>query len=242
MQAEARARSTFLWLAAFGGGTGRSIVASVNPRVLPKPRLRGWFHEVAFLVSIPAGIALIALARSATAEVGAAIFAIGLTGLYGVSGIYHRRCWSARTERIMKYLDHSMIFVLIAASYTPITLLALRPATGITLLVLAWVGAIVGIVVTIARLDRWRGLGLAMYLGLGWLAVVAAPQLVTSLSGAELSLLLAGGLLYTLGAVVLARNCPNPWPTTFGYHEIWHAFVIGAGACHYTLVLLLVRS
>jgi hemolysin III len=142
----------------------------------------------------------------------------------------------------MKYLDHSMIFVLIAASYTPITLLALRPAMGITLLVLAWVGAVVGIVVTIARLERWHGLGLAMYLGLGWLAVIAAPQLVTSLSRPELVLLLAGGVLYTFGAVVLARNRPNPWPKTFGYHEVWHAFVVGAGVCHYALVLLLVRA
>jgi hemolysin III len=217
-------------------------VASATVNVPAKPRLRGWFHEVAFFFSIPAGIALIALARGAAAEVSAAIFAIGLTGLYGVSAIYHRRRWSARTERIMKYLDHSMIFVLIAASYTPITLLALRPATGITLLTLAWVGAVVGIVVTIVRLERWRGLGLAMYLALGWLAVVAAPQLARSLSGPELTLLISGGLLYTVGAVVLARNRPNPWPATFGYHEIWHTFVVGAGVCHYALVLLLVRA
>ncbi len=220
----------------------RSIVGSVNFRLAPKPRLRGWFHEVAFFVSIPAGIALIALARGAAAHVSAAIFAAGLTGLYGVSAIYHRGRWSARAERVMKYLDHSMIFVLIAASYTPITLLALRPAMGVTLLVLAWVGAVIGIVVTIARLEHWRGVGLAMYLGLGWLPVVAAPQLATSLSRPELALLLAGGVLYTVGAVVLARNHPNPWPTTFGYHEVWHAFVVGAGACHYTLVLLLVRA
>ena len=218
------------------------MVGSVNLRLSQKPRLRGWFHEVAFFVSIPAGIALIALARGAAAEVSAAIFAAGLTGLYGVSAIYHRRRWSARTERVMKYLDHSMIFVLIAASYTPITLLALRPAMGITLLVLAWVGAVVGIVVTIARIERWRGLGLAMYLGLGWLAIVAAPHLATSLSRPELVLLLAGGVLYTGGAVVLARKRPNPWPTTFGYHEVWHVFVVGAGACHYALVLLLVRT
>jgi hemolysin III len=231
-----------VWCGARTGSDRAVYRRLVNLRVPPKPRLRGWFHEIAFFVSIPAGIALIALARGAAAEVSAAIFAVGLTGLYGVSAIYHRRRWSVRTERIMKYLDHSMIFVLIAASYTPIALLALRPAMGITLLVLAWVGAVVGIVVTIARLERWRGLGLAMYLGLGWLAVVAAPQLAASLSRMELALLLAGGLLYTIGAVVLARNRPNPWPTTFGYHEVWHAFVVGAGVCHYTLVLLLVRT
>jgi hemolysin III len=102
---------------------------------------------------------------------------------------------------------------------------------GITLLALAWVGAVVGIVVTIARLERWRGLGLTMYLGLGWLAVVAAPQLARSLSGTELALLITGGLLYTAGAVVLACNRPNPWPATFGSEATQHAFVVGAGAC-----------
>jgi hemolysin III len=199
-------------------------------------------HEIAFFVSIPAGLALVALARGAAAEVSAAIFATGITGLYGVSALYHRRRWSERKERVMKYLDHSMIFVLIAASYTPITLLALRPATGITLLVIAWTGAVAGVVVTIARLERWRGVGFVMYLVLGWLAVVAAPQLVTSLSRPELVLLVAGGVLYTVGAVVLASNRPDPWPKTFGYHEVWHAFVVGAGACHYALVLLLIRA
>ncbi|MDQ1384628.1 MAG: hemolysin [Actinomycetota bacterium] len=214
----------------------------MNVRVPPKPRLRGWFHQVAFVVSIPAGIGLVALARGAAAQASAAIFAAGLTGLYGVSALYHRRRWSTNAQRVMKYLDHSMIFVLIAASYTPITVLALRPALGITLLVLAWAGAVIGIVVTITRLERWRGVGLAMYLGLGWLPVVAAPQLARALSRPEILLLVAGGLLYTAGAVVLARNRPDPWPMTFGYHEVWHAFVVCAGACHYILVLLLVRA
>jgi hemolysin III len=213
-----------------------------KPRVPTRPRLRGWLHKVAFFASIPAGIALVSLARGAAAEVSAAIFATGITSLYGVSALYHRRRWSPRSERVMKYLDHSMIFVLIAASYTPLAVLALQPPMGITLLVLAWVGAVAGIVVTIARLDRWRGLGLAMYLGLGWLAIIAAPQLVTSLSRPELVLLVTGGVFYTGGAVVLACNRPNPWPATFGYHEVWHAFVVGAGACHYALVLLLVRA
>ena len=214
----------------------------MNLQLPPKPRLRGWLHEIAFFVSIPAGLALVALAQGAAAEVSAAIFAIGITGLYGVSAMYHRGRWSVPKERLMRHLDHSMIFVLIASSYTPITLLALRPATGLTLLVLAWVGAVIGIVITITRLERWRGVGFAMYLVLGWLAVFAAPQLAQSLSRPELVLLVAGGLLYTVGAVVLARNRPNPWPKTFGYHEVWHTFVVGAGACHYALVLLLVRA
>ena len=208
----------------------------------PKPRLRGWLHQIAFFVSIPAGITLVALAQGAAARVGAAIFATSLTGLYGVSAAYHRHNWSVRAERLMKHLDHSMIFVLIAGSYTPIALLALRPAWGNTVLALAWTGATLGVLITVLRLDRWHGVGFVMYLVLGWLAAIATPQLLRSLSGVELALLIAGGLLYTIGAVVIARNRPDPRPAVFGYHEVWHAFVVGAGACHFTLVLLLVRA
>jgi hemolysin III len=207
-----------------------------------KPRLRGRFHQVAFFVSIPAGIALVAIAQGAKARAGAAIFAGSLTALYGVSAAYHLGRWSLGTERVMRQLDHSMIFVLIAGSYTPITLLALRPAWGITLLALVWIGASVGVLITVLRHERWRRVGFVMYLVLGWLAVVATPQLLRALSGAELALLVAGGLLYTFGAVVLARNRPDPYPAVFGYHEVWHTFVLGAGVCHYALVLLLVRA
>ena len=206
-----------------------------------KPSLRGRFHQIAFFVSIPAGIALIALARGAEARVAATIFAVSLTGLYGVSAAYHRGHWSVAGERVMKHLDHSMIFVLIAGSYTPITLLALRPAWGITLLALAWTGAAVGVLVTVLRLERWHRVGFVMYLSLGWLAVVAGPQLVHSLSRVELALLISGGLLYTVGAIILARNRPDPRPAVFGYHEVWHTFVVGAGVCHFALVMLLVR-
>ena len=206
-----------------------------------KPRLRGWFHQIAFFVSIPAGVTLIALAGGAAARVAAIIFAVSLTGLYGVSAAYHRGNWSVGGERVMKHLDHSMIFVLIAGSYTPITLLALRPAWGITMLALAWTGAAIGVLVTVLRLERWHRVGFVMYLALGWLAVIATPQLIHSLSRVELGLLVAGGLLYTGGAIILARNRPDPRPAVFGYHEVWHTLVIGAGVCHFALVMLLVR-
>jgi hemolysin III len=209
---------------------------------LPKPRLRGRLHQVAFFVSIPAGITLVSLARASEARVGALIFAVTLSGLYGVSALYHRRDWSARAHRIMKHLDHSMIFVFIAGSYTPVTLLALHPAWGITLLILAWSGAALGVLVTVLRLERWHGVGFAMYLVLGWLAAIAAPQLATSLSPVELGLLVFGGLLYTVGAVVLARKRPDPSPAVFGYHEVWHTFVVGANVCHFLLVLMLVTG
>ena len=226
-----------------GGALTQHLIPAYGAAVdLPKPRLRGWLHQVACFVSVPAGITLVALAQGAAARVGAAIFAISLTGLYGVSAAYHRRNWSIRSERLMKHLDHSMIFVLIAGSYTPIALLALRPAWGLTILALAWTGAAVGVLITVVRLERWHGVGFVMYLVLGWLGVIATPQLIRSLAGVELALLIAGGLLYTIGAVVIARNRPDPRPAVFGYHEVWHTFVVGAGTCHFTLVLLLVRA
>jgi len=209
---------------------------------LPKPRMRGRLHQWAFFVSIPAGIALVSVARGAEARVSAAIFTASLTALYGVSAAYHRGQWSERVRSRMRRLDHSMIFVLIAGSYTPVTLLALRPAWGVTLLALAWAGAAVGVVITVLRLERWPVVGFTMYLVLGWLAVVAAPQLAHSLSRPELALLAAGGLLYTVGAVVLAGKRPDPRPAVFGYHEVWHTFVVSASASHYALVLLLVRA
>jgi hemolysin III len=197
---------------------------------------------VAFFVSIPAGIALVALARATTARVGAVAFAATLTGLYGVSAAYHRGQWSAGARRLMRRLDHSLIFVFIAGTYTPVSLLALRPAWGITLLVLVWSGAAVGVLITVMHLERWHRVGFAMYLVLGWLAVLASPQLASSLSKVELALLVIGGVLYTVGAIVLARKRPDPHPTVFGYHEVWHAFVVAANACHFALVLLLVRA
>jgi hemolysin III len=207
-----------------------------------KPRFRGSLHQLAFLLSIPAGTALVALARAGEARVGAAIFAVTMTGLYGTSAAYHRGRWTERGRLVMRRLDHSMIFVFIAGSYTPVTMLALRPTWGITFLALAWSGAVVGVLVTVLRLERWHGVGFAMYIVLGWLAVVVTPQLAHALTGVELGLLLSGGLLYTVGAVVLARKRPDPRPATFGYHEIWHTFVVGASSCHFALVLMLVRD
>jgi hemolysin III len=209
---------------------------------LPKPRLRGRLHQIAFFLSIPAGLALVGLAQATEARVAALVFAGTLTALYGVSATYHRGEWSERAHRIWKHLDHSMIFVFIAGSYTPVTLLALRPTWGITLLALAWSGAALGVLVTVLRLERWHGVGFAMYLVLGWGAILAIPQLVQSLTRVEMGLLVTGGLLYTIGAIVLVRKRPDPHPTVFGYHEVWHAFVVGANACHFLLVLLLVRS
>lgn len=208
----------------------------------PKPLWRGRLHQAAFFASIPAGLTLVALARGAEARLAAGVFAITLSGLFGVSAAYHRGQWSDNTFRLMRRLDHSMIFVFIAGTYTPVTMLGLRPAWGITLLLLAWSGAAVGVLITVLRLDRWHRVGFAMYLVLGWLAILAGPQLMHALSPIEMVLLVTGGILYTVGAVVLARKRPDPHPVVFGYHEVWHTFTLCASACHFTLILLLVAT
>ncbi|MGH9048325.1 MAG: PAQR family membrane homeostasis protein TrhA [Acidimicrobiia bacterium] len=208
----------------------------------PKPRFRGKLHGLAFLVSIPAGIALVVSGHTTVAWVGATVFALSLSAVYGTSAAYHLRAWSPKAERMMKHLDHSMIFVLIAGSYTPIALLALRPTWAVSMVSIAWAGAVVGIALTVTRLDRLHRTGMVLYLVLGWLPIVAAGELVRGLSVLELGLLIGGGVIYTAGAVMLAASWPRLRPATFGHHEVWHAMVVGGGACHYALILMLVRA
>lgn len=221
-------------------------VAEGVAHFLGKPRARGWIHVYAAIIASVCGATLVSVSwavDSTRAGLATLIYTLTIVAMFAVSGTYHRVHWRSESARKwMKRLDHSMIFVFIAASYTPVTLLALRPAWGISLLVLAWSGAAVGVLITVLRLERWRSVGFVMYLVLGWLAVAALPQLIQALSAPELALLVAGGVLYTVGAVVLARARPDPHPAVFGYHEVWHSFVVGATGCHFALVLLLVRA
>jgi hemolysin III len=204
-----------------------------------KPRLRGRLHQIAFFFSIPQGVAVVAAAAGAAARVAASVYAVSLASLYGASALYHRLRWSPRALMRMRRLDHAMIFVLIAGSYTPFALLVLHGAWSAAILGLAWAGAFAGIAIKILSIDRLRVLGGAMYIVLGWLVIIALPQIVRGLSPAAVGLLFAGGVLYTAGAAVLWRKWPNPSPTWFGYHEIWHAMVIAASLCHYVAIMLL---
>ena len=210
--------------------------------VLPKPTWRGRIHLVAFLVSIPAGLALVLLSKGVSAHVGSAIFAVSLVGLFGVSAFYHTVNWAPDVKARWRRMDHAMIFVLIAGSYTPITLLALQPAWGISLLAIVWTVAVVGVTLALTRFGALHRIGGYLYIGMGWIVVIALPAVVTSLSPSELGLLFAGGLLYTVGAIGLRLNRPNPRPLVFGYHEVWHAMTVAAAACHFTLVAMLVRA
>jgi len=210
--------------------------------VPPKPRLRGRIHQVAFFVSIPAGVLLIVLAHGAVGKTAAIIYAVSLSAVFGASASYHVGSWSKPALRRMKRLDHSMIFMLIAGSYTPVALLVLHGAWSVVILSLIWTMAALGITLKLARIDGLSKLAASLYISMGWLVVLPFLQIYRGLSTAGLTLLIAGGALYTLGAVVFARRSPDPNPAVFGYHEVWHAFIVAAAACHWAMILLVLRA
>jgi hemolysin III len=207
-----------------------------------KPLLRGWIHLVAFFVSIPAGVVLVLLAESPAARAAAGIYAFSLTAVFGASAAYHRIGWSPVAVRRMKRLDHSMIFVLIAGSYTPISILVLHGAWSVVILSIAWAGAGLGITLKLARIDGLHVVTGILYMGLGWLAAIALPQLVRGMTLPQLALMVTGGLLYTAGAIVFASKRPDPRPAIFGFHEVWHAFMVAAAACHFAMIALVLRA
>jgi hemolysin III len=207
----------------------------------PKPLLRGRIHQAAFFVVIPAGIALVLLAPTARARLATVIFAITMGCQLGVSAMYHIGDWRKEASIRMRRLDHSAIFLLIAGTYTPFCLLVLSGTLATVVLIVVWAGAAIGIATKLYRVDL-NILSAILYIGLGWAVIATLPELVRALDPVPLALVVVGGLLYTCGAIVLARHRPNPWPKTFGYHEIWHAMTVSATACHYTAVLLVVLS
>jgi hemolysin III len=204
----------------------------------PRPRLRGVFHQYAFLVSVVAGTVLVAGAPGPRERAAATVFAAAVAAMFGISALYHRVTWRPRARRWMRRLDHAAIFLLIAGTYTPFGLLALSGAWRWTLLPIVWGGAFVAIVLKLAWVDSPKWLTAAIGIALGWVGVIAFPQL-WSHSGTEgVALLVVGGVLYTAGAVIYARRRPDPLPAVFGYHELFHALVIGAAACQYAAVAL----
>jgi hemolysin III len=209
---------------------------------LVRPALRGWLHEKTFLVAVPAAILLVVVANGIPATISAAIYGLGFCALYGVSGNYHRRNWAPEVRLRMQRLDHGTIFVMIAGTYTPLCVLVLDGWVRVILLAAVWVGALGGLVLAITDIARKRWIGAVFYIALGWAAVFALPQLVDGLSTTQLVLILVGGILYTVGAAVLASRWPDPHPATFGYHEVWHVFVVVASICHYVVIWQIVRA
>ena len=206
-----------------------------------KPRLRGVVHEYAFFVALVAGAALLIVAPAGKARVAIAIYVLGLAGLLGTSALYHRVTWrKPNVRRWVRRLDHSMIFLLIAGTYTPFALLVLSQPLGTVVLVLIWTGAVGGIVLSLLWPDAPRPVSAAIYISLGWVAIIAMPQLFDRLGVLGIVLIVAGGLLYSTGAIVYARKRPDPVPTVFGYHEIFHVLVVAAAALHFAVIAFLV--
>jgi hemolysin III len=215
----------------------RAKEATAEAIAAVKPKLRGVSHEWAFFLSLGFGTALIVLAEGAEARLAVAIYAVSLSALFGTSALYHRVNWSRpNVRRWMRRLDHSMIFFLIAGTYTPFALLALNGALATAILVVVWIGAVAGAVVEMIWIDHPKWASALIYLSLGWVAVATFPALWGSLGVAGSLLVIAGGLLYTAGAVIYAIQRPNPSPATFGYHEIFHLLVIAAAAAHFSAV------
>ena len=206
------------------------------------PHLRGWLHLVCFVLSFPAGALVIAAAGSTSGRLASTVYAAGMAAMFGVSALYHRRRWSPAGRRRIRRLDHGTIFVMIAGSYTPLCVLALRGTTGTAILLAVWVGAVAGFVLALTGVAERAVIGLICYIGLGWGIVVALPELTRQLSAGQLGLLVLGGVVYTLGGVVLGTHRPNPSPVWFGYHEIWHGMVAIASVCHYVTILSIVRG
>jgi hemolysin III len=208
---------------------------------LPKPRLRGVSHQWAFLFSLAAGFTLVIAAPAGEATVAAAIYAVSVAALFGTSALYHRVTWTSQNaRRWMRRLDHSMIFLLIAGTYTPFALLVLEGTLATVILVVVWAGALGGIVLKLVWIDAPKPLVAVLYVMLGWVAVAAFPELLDELGVMSIALVAAGGVLYTAGAVVYARGRPNPAPAVFGYHEIFHVLVIVAAALQYAVIAFLV--
>jgi hemolysin III len=209
-------------------------------RLLPpgpvKPRLRGVSHAYAFFVSLACGTALILFASDGRARVAAAIYAAAVSALFGTSALYHTVTWRPRARRWMRRLDHSMIFVLIAGTYTPVALLALHGSLSRTILIVVWAGAVGGAIFKLAWIDAPKWLFAAVYLALGWVSAVIFGQLPAAIGWLGVAGLAAGGLLYSAGAVVYASGRPDPYPRVFGYHEVFHALVIAAAALHYAVI------
>jgi hemolysin III len=202
-----------------------------------KPRLRGVSHEWAFFASLPLGLALVASAPSGRAALAVGIYALSVALLFGSSALYHRISWaSAAARRWMRRIDHSAIFVLIAGTYTPFALLTLDGTLATAILIAVWTGAGAGIVMTMLWIDAPKWLIAIVYVALGWVAVAAFPEMLDRLGITAVSLVAAGGVLYTAGAVVYARRRPDPAPAVFGYHEIFHVLVIAAAALQYAVV------
>lgn len=206
-------------------------------KFLGKPRLRGWIHVYAAVIAAICGATLVSVSwsvESARAGIATLIYTLTIVAMFTVSGVYHRVTWTSQTARKwMKRLDHSMIFVFIAGSYTPFALLALPQTDGMVLFWIVWGGAIAGVLLKCFWPSAPRWVGVPLYILLGWVAAWFVGPITHGAGVAALVLLIVGGALYSIGGVLYALKWPDPWPTTFGHHELFHACTAVAAICHY---------
>jgi hemolysin III len=203
-----------------------------------KPRLRGVSHQWAFFASLGAGLALVLAADDARAAVAMTIYVFSLSAMLGTSALYHRVTWSPAARLWMRRLDHTMIFVFIAGTYTPFALLVMHGTLADVVLVVVWITALAGIVLNLVWISAPYWFATAVYLSTGWVAIVTLPQLWEEIGPVGVGLIALGGALYSAGAVIYARRRPNPNPQVFGYHEIFHVLVIAAAAVQYAAVAI----
>ena len=216
--------------------TAAAKQVKLKPRDIGKPRMRGWLHTYAFFVAIVAGVVLCSIAATrpgAAPLITSGIYSLTVCGLFGVSALYHRRVWTPRGYATMRRLDHSMIFIFIAGTYTPFAALLLSRTGATVILAAVWGGAFAGVVLKMFWPNAPRWVSAPLYLALGWVAVAVLPDILRGAGVAALVLLIAGGLAYSVGAVFYALRRPNPWPEVFGHHEFFHACTLVAALCHH---------
>ncbi|WSQ10665.1 hemolysin III family protein [Streptomyces sp. NBC_01231] len=226
------------------GPTGRQAAAAgleggvERAAAALKPRMRGWLHAGVFPLALVGGIVLITVSRSAAAVAACSVYALSACLLFGTSAVYHRGTWGPRGEAVLRRLDHANIFLIIAGTYTPLAVLLLPTDRQRVLLAVVWAGALAGIAFRILWIGAPRWLYTPCYIALGWVAVFNLPDFARTGGTAVVVLVIAGGLLYTAGAVVYGLKRPDPSPAWFGFHEIFHALTIAAFTAHYTAILL----
>jgi hemolysin III len=200
--------------------------------------MRGWLHAGTFPVAVVAGVVLVILAPSTEVRISAAIYSFTAALLFGVSAMYHRGEWSDRTRDALKRFDHSNIFLIIAGTYTPFALILLPDGQAAILLALVWAGAVIGILFRVLWIGAPRWLYVPIYLALGWASVFWLPEFASNGGAAVITLIIVGGLFYTVGAIVYGTKRPNPSPRWFGFHEVFHALTLAAFASHHVGIWL----
>ncbi|MEW1913834.1 hemolysin III family protein [Kitasatospora sp. NPDC085895] len=232
-----------------GATTGTLHTSAVDPPAIPegdakhapaglKPRMRGWLHAGIFPLSLAGGIALIALSRSAAAIAACSVFALSACLLFATSAVYHRGTWGPRGEAVLRRLDHANIFLIIAGTYTPLAVLLLPARRQVVLLAVVWAGALAGITFRTLWIAAPRWLYTPCYIALGWVAVFYLPDFARTGGTTIVALVITGGLLYTAGGLVYGLKRPDPSPSWFGFHEVFHTLTIAAFTAHYTAILL----